>query len=206
MTIIDNSEHLVDIKIACPTVVIDLTGSRSKNEDSFYLRETVAKMLQKASDLLPDGYKLIVADAWRPKSIQQKYFNAYLNKFKKENPKWPMAKLINYTSNFAISPDDEKRAGHLTGAAVDLGLWKNGRRVPMNSLKISFQNNSLSNQEQLPTYIQNNRKLLSEVMSRAGFTNYPKEYWHWSYGDVMWAELNNKNTAIYGVIENINLD
>jgi D-alanyl-D-alanine dipeptidase len=43
-------------------------------------------------------------------------------------------------------------------------------------------------------------------MSRAGFTNYPKEYWHWSYGDVMWAELNNKNTAIYGVIENINLD
>jgi D-alanyl-D-alanine dipeptidase len=36
-------------------------------------------------------------------------------------------------------------------------------------------------------------------MTKAGFINYPKEYWHYSYGDVMWAELTGSTTAIYGI-------
>ncbi|MEK6914663.1 MAG: hypothetical protein AABW83_03360 [Nanoarchaeota archaeon] len=36
-------------------------------------------------------------------------------------------------------------------------------------------------------------------MTKSGFTNYPGEWWHWSYGDRIWAHYNNKKYAIYGI-------
>jgi zinc D-Ala-D-Ala dipeptidase len=56
-------------------------------------------------------------------------------------------------------------------------------------------------QEKLPQYIQKNRSIMFTALKKAGFSNYPKEYWHWSYGDIWWAKRNKKKTAIYGVIE-----
>ena len=32
----------------------------------------------------------------------------------------------------------------------------------------------------------------------AGLTNYPSEYWHWSYGDQGWAYRGGLPNAIYG--------
>ena len=47
-----------------------------------------------------------------------------------------------------------------------------------------------------------NRRFLYEVMTQAGFSNYPEEWWHWSYGDNMDAANNPaKYFAIYGSIE-----
>ena len=34
-----------------------------------------------------------------------------------------------------------------------------------------------------------NRKILIENMERVGFTNYPAEWWHWSYGDYYWVSV-----------------
>ena len=34
-------------------------------------------------------------------------------------------------------------------------------------------------------------------MKKAGFVNYPPEWWHWSYGDRYWAAALNKKFAIY---------
>jgi D-alanyl-D-alanine dipeptidase len=31
--------------------------------------------------------------------------------------------------------------------------------------------------------------------------NYPAEWWHYSYGDRMWAAYSNRRTAIYGVLD-----
>ena len=70
----------------------------------------------------------------------------------------------------------------------------------MKSLQIPFAETSLSGQTNLPPHIIKNRQILAEAMGAAGFTNYPMEYWHWSYGDVMWAELNHKSQAFYGPI------
>lgn len=41
-----------------------------------------------------------------------------------------------------------------------------------------------------------------EALRRAGLSNNPREYWHWSYGDVWWAARNKKKSAIYGAVEN----
>ena len=44
--------------------------------------------------------------------------------------------------------------------------------------------------------VRDNRRLLYNVMTAAGFTNLPSEWWHFDYGDGMWAQLKNEN-AIY---------
>lgn len=43
-----------------------------------------------------------------------------------------------------------------------------------------------------------NRRFLYTVMKSAGFSNYPEEWWHWSYGDSMDAASVGKPNAIYG--------
>lgn len=46
-----------------------------------------------------------------------------------------------------------------------------------------------------------NRLILLRAMQRAGFVNYPTEWWHFSYGDKMWAAYCNKKTAVYDVVK-----
>jgi D-alanyl-D-alanine dipeptidase len=50
------------------------------------------------------------------------------------------------------------------------------------------------------------RQLLYQVMSAAGFQRHPREWWHFSYGDQLWAWLLNQEqmdtgrVARYGAI------
>ena len=51
-----------------------------------------------------------------------------------------------------------------------------------------------------------NRNLLLDVMSYAGFTQLPTEWWHFSYGDQIWAVENSLSAEVlinakYGVIK-----
>jgi len=39
-----------------------------------------------------------------------------------------------------------------------------------------------------------------KVLEKVGFVNYPKEFWHWSYGDIYWAKIKKK--AIYSILNN----
>lgn len=91
----------------------------------------------------------------------------------------------------------------MTGAAVDLRLMKNGRKMPMKSKKLSYQENAQSVQPKLPKYIQRNRQIMFRALKKAGLTNYSQEYWHWSYGDIQWAKRNKKKKAFYGVVKSI---
>jgi len=48
-----------------------------------------------------------------------------------------------------------------------------------------------------------NRRILITAMSKAGFTNYLGEWWHWSYGDSAWAVRIGRGTAIYGRVDGL---
>jgi len=43
------------------------------------------------------------------------------------------------------------------------------------------------------------RVLLASVMRKAGFVQHPNEWWHFSYGDQLWAWMTKSNSAIYGL-------
>ena len=42
------------------------------------------------------------------------------------------------------------------------------------------------------------RSLLLSVMNQAGFVQHPNEWWHFSYGDQLWAWVSHMSKAHYG--------
>lgn len=196
-------EPLVDIKKLCPDLIIDLDAQRMEKEKTAYLRETVAKMVCQAKDYLPEDMTFVIQDAWRPQHVQEEIFRWFVKYFSKKYPSWPEPKIIREVKKYVAPSKGKYASGHLSGGAADLRLWRNGRRVPMKSSKLSSQENAKSHQPKLPAYIQRNRQIMFEALEKAGLSNYPKEYWHWSYGDIWWAKINKRKVAIYGVVKDI---
>jgi D-alanyl-D-alanine dipeptidase len=48
--------------------------------------------------------------------------------------------------------------------------------------------------------VRRNRDIMAQALLDVGITNYPSEYWHWSYGDQGWAYRGGHPHAIYGPI------
>jgi D-alanyl-D-alanine dipeptidase len=46
-----------------------------------------------------------------------------------------------------------------------------------------------------------NRRLLHWAMAEAGFAGHPDEWWHYSWGDQLWAALSDVPAAHYGLPE-----
>jgi len=191
-------EPLVDIKKICPDLIIDLDSRRMKKEKTVYLRKTAAEMICQAKNYLPKNMTFIIGDAWRPQSVQKEIFSKFVKRFTKKYPAWPKSKIIKEVEKYVAPFEGRYASGHMTGGAIDLRLWKNGRKIPMKSSKLSYQENSKPFQPKLPFYIQRNRQIMFNALKKAGFSNCSNEYWHWSYGDVWWAKRNKKKIAIYG--------
>ncbi|MDO8669661.1 MAG: M15 family metallopeptidase [Candidatus Buchananbacteria bacterium] len=199
--IVECGEPLVNIKKYCPKIVIELDKYRIKSEKNVYLRKTVAQMINCALTYLPDDMTFIIRDAWRPQSVQENIFQNFFKHFSKKYPTWSKARIIREISKYVAPARGKSASGHMTGGAVDLRLIKNGRKISMNNRHhLTYQENAQSIQTKLPKYLQKNRQLMFNALLRAGLSNYPKEYWHWSYGDIQWAKRNKKTKAIYSVI------
>jgi D-alanyl-D-alanine dipeptidase len=46
-----------------------------------------------------------------------------------------------------------------------------------------------------------NRKILRDAMEKEDFVWYPGEWWHYCFGDRMWAVYSNQKECFYGPIE-----
>jgi len=196
-------EPLVDLKKYCPGVMIDLASWRKKKEKTAYLRRSVVKMVNKAKSFLPKGMTFIIGDAWRPQYVQQQIYQEFVRSFTKKYPAWSKTRIIKEVDKYVAPATGKFASGHMTGGAVDIRLIKNGKKVPMKSRKLTYQENALFAQSKLPSYIKKNREIMFRALLKAGLSNYHKEYWHWSYGDIQWAQRNKKKVAIYGVITKI---
>ena len=49
--------------------------------------------------------------------------------------------------------------------------------------------------------IRNNRDILITALANYGLTNYPDEWWHFSYGDRLWAEVKGRKQAFFAPID-----
>lgn len=57
----------------------------------------------------------------------------------------------------------------------------------------------------LSPIISERRRLLCKVMNKEGFANYPGEWWHFSYGDQLWAAYRYKRYALYSSINSASI-
>ncbi len=178
-----------------------------------YTRLGVFAKILKAAELLPKGYKFVVLDAWRPIEVQQSLFDAFKTIVRERHPEIEdEGKITEMTTQFVALPslDDKKPSPHNTGGAVDLtiadesGIWldmgtyfdemtdRTVTRYYEEKLESGYP---LSERE---IGICKNRRLLYHIMIKAGFTNYTDEWWHYDFGDQLWAYYNDgKVKAIY---------
>lgn len=179
-----DSLGFINIAEADTSIAIDLMYTRTDNftgqilyEDlhEAYLHPEAMESLLQAQKLLKgiqSDYSLIVYDAARPMSVQQKMWNTV-----KGTPKYI------YVSN-------PVRGGglHNYGLAVDISIIDaQGRPLPMGTPVDYFGKEAhITGEEQLvqtgKITIQElkNRQLLRKVMRDAGFHPLPSEWWHFN--------------------------
>ena len=159
-----------------------------------YLRLSVAKMLVRVAENLPDSYKIKIYDAWRPFEVQKSLFDQYLSEITllPENAGKSQEELMALAKKYVSLPDREKRFAyvHSSGGAVDLTLTdKDGVELDMGCGFDDFtplaDTDAFENDESSP--VRQNRRILYNAMTEAGFTNYPPEWWHYDFGDLFWA-------------------
>lgn len=176
------------------------------------LRENVAARLAKVNARLGEaGLELFVFDAWRPRQVQAYFHDVWMpGEIKKRNPDLSGDALMREVERYwALPSQSEARpAPHATGAATDLSIrWKAGDLLWMGSIfddvtelahRDRFENASaemrFSDEE-----ARANRRLLHWVMNEQDFEGHPDEWWHFSYGDQLWAALSGAPAAIYGL-------
>lgn len=182
-----DSLGFINIAEADSTIAIDLMYTRADNftgqvlyEDlhEAYLHPEAMKSLLQAQKLLKEthtGYSLIVYDAARPMSVQQKMWNVV-----KGTPRYI------YVSNPA-------RGGgmHNYGMAVDVSILNaQGEPLPMGTpVDYLGKEAHITEEEQLvrtgkitPQELKN-RRLLRKVMRESGFRPLPSEWWHFNRVD-----------------------
>lgn len=197
-------------------------------ESKCFVRAEVYSMLFDAAKSLPKGYKLKVWDAWRPFALQDELYDEYseeiIKEFNLENSsEEEKAKFI---QKFVSDPlwDKDVPPVHTTGGAVDVTILDDkGNELDMGTKFDAFTdkthtayfeqeenanqdysnlkngNQENANQDNNAARIRENRRLLYMVMTKAGFTNLPSEWWHYDYGDRFWAYYNGKPALYRGV-------
>jgi D-alanyl-D-alanine dipeptidase len=167
-------------------------------------RETVVSMLASAAEALPQGLALGVLEGWRPRHIQRRMFLTQTLRYRNLHPDWPNSRVMRAVHQVTAPPDGPAPPPHSTGGAVDVFLMTlDGERIDTWSPKKLFDPDTYAaDAKGLSPEANRNRAILREAMSGAGFTNYPSEYWHWSYGDQGWAYRGGHSEAIYGPIDN----
>lgn len=177
---------LIDVQTLNPQIMVDLKYSTTDNFmrsnvygtlKKAYLQRLPAEMLDNAQRMLSEkdsNLHLLVYDAVRPVWVQWKMWNML--------DTIPVHKRVNFVSN------PKNKSVHNFGAAVDLTICNSDgvpldmgagfddiREIAYPSKEAYYLSKGMLTQEQV-----NNRKLLREVMKKAGFRNLDTEWWHFN--------------------------
>jgi D-alanyl-D-alanine dipeptidase len=193
---VENGEPLVDLCRECPTLAVTACPT--------FARASIARMLNAAQALLPEGLTLRVSTALRTLEQQAEGYWAHFKKLKEQHPDWPPAILRREANKFWHPPDTRAVPGHCTGGAVDVTLLgPDGEPLDMISPRRESRDTTPTYSAELTETARANRALLIRVMTKAGFSNCYDEWWHWSYGDAGWACRLGMPHAVYGMVSEI---
>lgn len=189
----------------------------------FRLRRRVIERLLTAQRTLQSrrsGWRLAIFDAWRPLAVQRFMVNHAIGEecaARGVDPTRPSVErqaVISAVGRFWAPPseDPDMPPPHSTGGAVDVSLVDPvGGAVSMGSAidaigPISEPDHPGQQALHLPPgperdrwlKAQEHRDLLRQVMEAAGFAQHPNEWWHFSWGDQLWAWRTGAPQAHYG--------
>ncbi len=188
----------------------------------YYLRPRVVESLIQAQsylNILHPKWRIQIFDAYRPIAVQQFMVDYSFAQAVHDRGLTEVELSLNQRQEiweavyeiWAVPSWDEKTPPpHSTGAAVDVTLVDDAGEIvnmgsPIDEMSERshpdyYANSDRSEEQNYHAH----RQLLRSVMLKAGFQRNPREWWHCSVGDQMWAWLNNQSnpansvTAYYG--------
>jgi D-alanyl-D-alanine dipeptidase len=185
-TNIQTHPDLVDVQQGHSEIQIDLKYTTSANFlgeklytkiDKAYLQKDVAERLARVQNAVQQahpGYKLLIYDALRPVTVQQKMWAAL-----DSLPPVERAKFVSNPKNLSL---------HNMGAAIDLTILDaRGKPLDMGAgfddirhIAYPIYEDSFLRMGQLTPRQVQNRKLLRSAMQAQGFRQLPTEWWHYN--------------------------
>ncbi len=185
-------------------------GAPYGDRDPFWLRQGVCDRLLAAQthlDRTHPGWRLLIFDALRPLAVQQFMVDYTFGQLVQQRG-WdgdrltPEQRQAVYTEvhEFWAMPDANPATPppHSTGGAIDLTLLDAaGQVVDMGGAIDEISPRSHPDHYATPTdarsrQFHQHRTILVNAMTHAGFRQHPQEWWHFSYGDQLWAWLSQQ--------------
>ena len=158
----------------------------------------IERLLKAATEVSEKGYRLHIYQTYRSPETQANRRNELYEQFKQKHPDYDDTEILRLL-NIGIAGVG---GGHQTGGAVDLGLCdQDGRDLDMGTNYLEHNQKTKTHCITLTEEQRRIRRVLVDAMQRAGFVNYPAEWWHFSYGDKMWAAYSNRKSALYDIVK-----
>ncbi len=150
------------------------------------------------------GHKLAIKIWYRPKVIQKTLFQELYGYFEKKYGNQKRQEEIYKITCQYVSDSDKYPSPHVTWGAVDVILIKDDMyEVDMGGpINYPWEISNLDCKIISETQKQN-RAFLTDTMMSVGFAPLASEWWHFSYGDAIWAYFYGETSTLYNPIEDI---
>ena len=191
--IIENHDPMIDIKDAPNFFFHD----NLRKESHIYLRKSVYNKLKAIA--LPQGYYFKIMSAYRPLDEQIKRWQTKCLELRQKYPDISEEELISKARIFSADPRNGF-GGHQTGGAIDITLCdRHGKDYDMGTPYLAITEKVHTNSKEISRKQADNRQILISALMQKDFANYPLEWWHYSYGDRLWAAYKNRKNCFYGM-------
>jgi len=175
-----------------------------KKDYKYLTRKAVYEKIGRISKILDkEDKRLIIRSVWRSFAHQKLLRDRRVKIIQKEHPNKSLEEISNMVSYF-IAPEEESM--HSTGGAVDALIYDLKEDCVMDfgnndGLHLELNETCYPLHPDITPQAKNNRELLIGLFEKEEFVVDPKEYWHFDYGNVIWAIEREKKYAKYGIIK-----
>jgi len=201
-------EPLVIQEIEEPVQLVEINAADGIFFNSRYtsvkiIRAYIYNLLKQARYHLPKNYNFIVYEAYRPMAAQVELWNSVVARLSAQYPQYDVnsEEFIAMCDVYAANPH-RQGSGHQSGAAIDVSLVNdNGIEYDMGGQVRGFDETADFDCPTISAEARHHREILREALSKVGLVNYPAEWWHYSFGDRLWARLTGSRLAIFSKLD-----
>ena len=162
-----------------------------KPDAKMVARQSAIQALRRARKFLPKGHNFKIWDAQRMHHTRFLMIQSFTKRLKILYPRNVRAMLIRFAGASMRSAKAKSRLDtHRNGGAFDLTIVnRRGEELFMGTDHDDLTDKAalwyyknIKKSTVLEKEARKNRRILARAMKKAGFKEYPPEWWHWGYG------------------------
>ena len=173
---------------------------------NYLIREDILEKIGRISNVLYTQNKiLMIRSAWRSFEHQRLLWDSKFASCRKKHPEMTDIEIKEQISYFIAPPT---KSMHATGGAIDALIYDLKENCVMDfgtndGLEIELSKKCYPYYPEISAEAKKNRALLIGLFEDEDFVCDLKEYWHFDYGNAIWAIEKEKEYAIYGPIPEV---